>query len=64
MTTTKQITSNVYEVKMNRKWVKVRATSMLALDNWAKENNVTEWRMVGMMSIAEMQESQSLKVVA
>jgi len=64
MTTTNQITSSVYEVKMNRKWVKVRATSMLALDNWAKENNVTEWRMVGMMSIAEMQESQSLKVVA
>lgn len=59
-----EIKSSVYEIKINRKWTKVRATSMLALINWAKENNVADCRMVGMMSIAETKESQLLKVVA
>ena len=59
-----EIKSSVYEIKINRKWLKVRATSMIALNNWAKENNVSDWRMVGMMSISETKESQSLIVVA
>lgn len=63
MTTSNEIKSNVYEIKINRKWSKVRATSMIALSNWAKENNVSDWRMVGMMSISETKESQLLKVV-
>ena len=62
--TTQEIKSSVYEIKINRKWSKVRATSMQALNNWCKENNVSDWRMVGMMSIAETKESQLLKVVA
>jgi predicted ATP-grasp superfamily ATP-dependent carboligase len=37
---------------------------MKALSDWAKENNVSDWRMVGMMSNTEIKESQSLKVVA
>lgn len=64
MTNSKEITSSVYEIKINRKWSKVRATSMLALNNWAKENNISSWRMVGMMSIDETRESQLLQVVA
>jgi len=64
MTTSIEIKSSVYEIKINRNWSKVRATNMMALSNWAKENNVADWRMVGMMSIAETKESQSLKVVA
>jgi len=64
MKASNEIKSNVYEIKVNRSWQKVRATSMLALNNWAKENNITNWRMVGMMSISELKESQSLKVVA
>jgi hypothetical protein len=64
MTNSNEIKSSVYEVKINRKWSKVRATSMMALSNWAKENNVADWRMVGMMSISETKESQLLKVVA
>jgi hypothetical protein len=59
-----QIKSSVYEIKIHRRWIKVRATSMKALNEWAKENKVSDWRMVGMMSIAETKESQSLKVVA
>ena len=55
--------SSVYEIKINRKWSKVRATSMKSLSDWAKENNVSDWRMVGMMSISEIKESQSFKVV-
>ena len=62
--TAEQTQSSVYEIKINRKWSKVRATSMKALSDWAKENNVSDWRMVGMMSISEIKESQSLKVVA
>jgi len=64
MTTPNEIKSSVYEIKINRKWSKVRATNMMVLSNWAKKNNVADWRMVGMMSIAETKESQSLKVVA
>ena len=56
--------SSVYEVKVNGKWSKVRATGMAALNAWAKENNVQDWRMVGMMSTEEMKASQSLEVVA
>ena len=59
-----EIKSSVYEIKSKGKWSKVRATSMMALNKWAKENNVSDWRMVGMMSISEIKESQSLKVVA
>jgi len=62
--TAQEIKSSVYEIKANRKWSKIRATNMLALSNWAKLNNVTDWRMVGMMSISETKESYSLKVVA
>lgn len=58
------ITTQVYEIKINRKWSKVRATTMLALDTYCKENSIKDWRMVGMMSIAETKESQSLKIVA
>lgn len=64
MENSNEIKSSVYEIKINRKWSKVRATSMAALNNWAKENNVSDWRMVGMMSTAEIKESKSLKVVA
>ena len=64
METTTEIKSSVYEVKINRKWSRVRATSMKALSDWAKNNNVTDWRMVGMMSISETKESQGLKVGA
>ena len=64
MTTPNEIKSSVYEIKINRKWSKVRATNMMVLSNWAKKNNVADWRMVGMMSIAETKESQLLKVVA
>jgi len=64
MTTSNEIKGSVYEIKINRKWSKVRATSMMALSKWAKKNNVADWRMVGMMSRSETKESQLLKVVA
>ncbi len=56
--------TKVFEIKIGRKWSRVRATSMKSLSDWAKENNVSDWRMVGMMSISETIESKSLKVVA
>lgn len=59
-----EIRSSVYEIKVKGKWSRVRATSMKALADWAKFNNVQDWRMVGMMSFQELKDSQSLKVVA
>ena len=56
--------TKVFEIKINKTWKKVRATSISALSNWAKENNVKDWRMVGMISRAETIESQVLEVVA
>ena len=35
-----EIKSSVYEIKSKGKWSKVRATSMMALNKWAKENNI------------------------
>lgn len=62
---TESIITKVFEIKVGRgKWQKVRATSMTALNNWAKENGVQDWRMVGMMSHSETVKSQRLKVVA
>lgn len=58
-----EIKSNVYEVKINRSWSKVRATSMIALNEWCKKIGITEFRSVGMMSRAEIAESQSLTIV-
>ncbi len=54
----------VFEIKIGRTWKKVRATSINALSAWSKENNVNDWRMVGMMSRKELKESQNLKLVA
>jgi len=57
-----QITA-VYEIKQGRKWLKVRVTSMKSLSGWAKQNNVSDWRMCGMMSRAELEQSKSIEIV-
>ena len=54
----------VYEIRQNGKWKRVRATSIKALNDWGKENGVSDWHMVGMMSRSEMEESKTLMVVA
>ena len=54
----------VFEIKIGRKWEMVRATSIKSLHNWCKEKNIKDWRMVGMMSRIELEESQKLRVVA
>lgn len=56
--------TNIYEIKMNRKWSKVRATSMIALNKWCEEMGIKEWRMCGMMSSYELLESKEITVVA
>ena len=56
--------TKVFEIKVNGKQSRVRATSMMALSNWSKENEVKDWRMVGMMSISETAASQNLTIVA
>ena len=60
-----KIKTNVYEVKIGKKWFKVRATSMKALSDWTKikENNVSDWRCAGMMSRSEIIDSQTLEIV-
>jgi hypothetical protein len=54
----------VFEIKIGRKYTKVRATSMSAVNTYCKENGISDWRMVGMMSISEMEASKMLPVVA
>ena len=58
------IKSNVYEIRSKGKWSRVRATSMIALISWCKENSIEDFRTVGMMSIFETKESRTLNVVA
>ena len=58
-------TTAIYEIKVGHGvWVKVRATSMPALNNWVNENGIKDWRMVGMMSRSEALENQLLTIVA
>jgi hypothetical protein len=54
----------VFEIKIGRKWSKVRASSMAAINTYCKENNIADWRMVGMMSRAEIEASKTIIVVA
>jgi hypothetical protein len=54
----------VFEIKIGKKWSKVRATSMSAVNTYCKENGISDWRMVGMMSRAEMEASKMIPVVA
>ncbi len=63
---TQVINTKVFEIKYanQRRWTRVRATSIANLSKWADANNVADWRTVGMMSNTEIIISQSLKVVA
>ena len=56
--------TQVYEIKKGRKTETVRATSIKAVSDFCKENNYSNWRMVGMMSRSEMILSKNLRVVA
>lgn len=55
--------NKVFEVKQNGKWFKVQASSMIALNNWADKNKVSNWRMVGMMSSQEIKDSKNLPFI-
>lgn len=55
--------NKVFEVKQNGNWYKVQASSMIALNNWADENKVSNWIMIGMMSRQEMNDSKKLPFV-
>jgi hypothetical protein len=52
-----------FEVKIGRNWKQVRATSMAALSAWAKDNGVSDWRMLGMASRYEIEQSLTWEVV-
>ena len=56
--------TQVYEIKQKGRWTKVRASGMKALSDYCKANSIPDWRMVGMMSRAEMADSQNLETVA
>ena len=56
--------TQVYEIKIKRNWIKVRATSMKAISDYSKQKEeVKDWRMAGMMSRSEMIESTNLEIV-
>jgi len=56
--------TQIYQIKKDRKWETVRATSMKAISNYCKDNYYSDWRMVGMMSRTEMISNKDLKIVA
>ena len=58
--------TQVYEIKTGKSklWQKVKATSMQALSQFAKDNDyIKDWRMVGMQSRAETLENKNLFVL-
>jgi hypothetical protein len=63
-TTTTENNYSVFDVKINRRWKRVRATSIMALAKWAESNGNLNWVMVGMMSRAEIILSKNLEMVA
>jgi len=58
------MTTQTYQIKKNRKWETVKATSMKAISDYCKENDYSDWRMLGMVSRSEMISNKDLKVVA
>ena len=63
-TATMNTATKRFEVKIGRTWKQVRATSIAALSAWAKDNGATDWRMLGMASRAEIDQSLTWDVVA
>ena len=46
----------IYEVKVSRfNWEYVLADSMMVVNQYCKENNITDWRTVGMLSRDEIE---------
>lgn len=60
---TKAITS-IYEIKKGRTKSMVRATSMKAMADWAKDNGVKSWSTGWMYSAVQLEQFKSLPVVA
>lgn len=57
--------TQVYEIKVNRTWTKVKASSIKALSDYVKATpEIKDWRMVGMQSRAELIENANLETVA
>lgn len=56
--------NKVFEIKRNGKWSKVQSESIVTLNSWAEKNNVSNWRMVGMMSRSEINEAKKLPIVS
>lgn len=53
----------IFEIKIGRKWEKVQSESIKSLSEYCKNNNVKDWRMVGMQSRDEMLGNRFLKIV-
>ena len=53
----------IFEIKIGRKWEKVQSESIKSLSDYCKNNNVKNWRMLGMQSRDEMAISKFLRVV-
>ena len=53
----------IFEIKIGRKWEKVQSESIKSLSDYCKNNNVKNWKMVGMQSRDEMAINKFLRVV-
>jgi hypothetical protein len=54
-----------FEIKKGRKWTMVQASSMKAINEYCKNNDYSDWRMVGMQSTEQLKyNKQNTPVVA
>ena len=53
----------IFEIKIGRKWEKVQSESINSLSDYCKNNNIKNWRMVGMQSRDEMIGNRFLRIV-
>ena len=53
----------IFETKIGRKWEKVQSESIKSLSEYCKNNNLKDWRMVGMQSRDEILGNRFLRIV-
>jgi hypothetical protein len=47
--------NSFFEIKKGRKWTMVQASSIKALNQFCKDNGYSDWRMLGMQSIEQLE---------
>lgn len=57
------MTNRLYEIKTDKTWFPVLATSMMSVSNYCKKNGHSDFRSMGMTSRSETIELRKLAIV-